>query len=199
VNSLWAALVLAVIPFAATSYDFGPRWVEYEPEMRGEECTDARRLDVRNMRFRPRLPEGAFEVSLKKGKATRADDRSVSAANWRTNLVEDRVATLEGGTAARFVRLYDVHDTSATSREYLFVLDCADGRARQVFEAGGEGLRIELRKIKGGEFRLTWAVWHEGDSHATPSRERLQTYVWTPSHGRFAKVADEERAVRTSN
>jgi hypothetical protein len=104
----------------------------------------------------------------------------------------DAWRTLSDGIVVRFVSISDVHVTS-TTKEYWFALACADGKVRHIFQAGGEGVWLDLARTSDDVIRLHWAVWRRGDSHSSPSRERIQDFAWVSSFGRFAIVRDEER------
>jgi len=162
-------------------------------------CTDVRRIDVRNMTFRSRNPEPPrpepprrLEIRFRNGRATRGDVPGDPTHNWTTVIDRGRLMTLKDGSLLRLVSITDVHDTS-TTRAYVFALSCHDGAMREVFQAGGEGLRPDLLRTSDDVIRLHWAVWRRGDSHSSPSRERIQDFAWVSSFGRFAIVRDEER------
>ena len=65
-----------------------------------------------------------------------------------------------------------------------------------MFQAGGEGLFLDHRRISGDTIRLRWAVWRDSDPHCCPTRDRIQDFAWVPSLGHFAIVHDEERAFK---
>jgi hypothetical protein len=179
----------------------GGRFVIYEPVTLAAPCTDVRRLDVRNMSFHVREPSfpAGLDFRFRNGKTTRGDNRirGESIPDWRTNIDLGRMATLSDGTVLRLVSIEDSHVTS-TTRYYVFALSCHDGALREVFQAGGEGLFLDHRRVSGDTIRLRWAVWRRGDSHAQPSRERIQDFAWVPSFGQFAIVRNEERAFEGS-
>jgi hypothetical protein len=60
------AILLAALPFTAAAGDFGMgRFVDYEPKILDAPCTDVRRLDIRNMKFRVEDDSGAPVLDLR--------------------------------------------------------------------------------------------------------------------------------------
>lgn len=165
----------------------------YEPLARVVPCEDVRRVDIRALSFRirdninPHTPD--LEIRIRDGGSS-GDD----VPQWYLYGFRDRRMALHDGTLLRVVSIFVGRGTG--EHGYVFALSCRDGKLHDVFQAGGEGMRPILRP--GGEdaIRLRWGVWRKGDSHAEPSRERIQDFAWVPSFGQFAIIHDEERAIR---
>jgi hypothetical protein len=173
------------------------RYVLYEPVTLGLPCTDVRRFDVQNMAFRVRNPrmQGRLEFRFRNGRSRRADTPEFSTLSWRTAVDRGRVVTLSDGNLLRFVSIEDSH-VSSTTMHYVSALSCRDGTMIEVFQAGGEGVFLDHRRTPDDTIRLRWCVWRRGDSHAEPSRERIQDLAWMPSFGQFAIVRNEEREIK---
>lgn len=167
------------MPFTPRADDSSiERYVLYEPVTLGLPCSDVRKVDVSNMTFRARDPgrvsdpgmRGPIEYRFRDGQAT-------PAISWTTTIARDRWATFNDGSILRVVSIVDSHGTGYW--EFVSVLSCRDGGLREVFQAGGEGLFLDHRRISGDTIRMRWAVWRvDSDGHCCPSRERIQDFAW---------------------
>ena len=114
-----------------------------------------------------------------------SEERSEADArpDWKTTIQQD--ITLNTTKGVRLLVLEKVHLTGTGSFTYIFGFQCAAGSLTKVFEASGEGIRLERTTERGMEIAV--AIWNKNDAHCCPLREVHIRYRWSPSLKRFVR------------
>ena len=113
-------------------------------------------------------------------------DEVMRKPDWKTEIERDLLLHPPAGSAGvRVLTLVQEHLTGSGSFTYVVAFDCRSGTLNKVFEASGEGVRLE--RATASRLELSAGIWGNGDAHAAPSRvERLQ-YRWSPALKRFVR------------
>lgn len=104
------------------------------------------------------------------------------APDWRTTIRQDHPLPASG---IRLLVLEQNHLTGTGSFTYIFGFHCGAGSLRQIFEASGQGLKLERLTANGMDISV--AIWSNGDPHCCPRRKVHLTYLWSPSRKRFLR------------
>lgn len=105
--------------------------------------------------------------------------------DWKTTIQQDITLHPTATKAVRLLVLDQVHLTGTGSFTYIFGFQCAAGSLTKVFEASGEGIRLERTTESGMEIAV--AIWNKDDAHCCPRREVHLRYRWSPSLKRFVR------------
>jgi hypothetical protein len=105
--------------------------------------------------------------------------------DWETTIQEDITLHPTAAMDVRLLVLDQVHLTGTGSFTYIFGFQCAAGSLRKVFEASGEGVKLERTTENG--MNISVGIWGKGDAHCCPRREVHLRYRWSPSLRRFVR------------
>jgi hypothetical protein len=105
--------------------------------------------------------------------------------DWKTVIQQDITLHPPATKAVRLLVLDQLHLTGTGSFTYIFGFQCTAGLLAKVFEASGEGLRLERTNESGMDIAV--AIWNKDDAHCCPRREVHLKYRWSPSLKRFAR------------
>ncbi len=108
-----------------------------------------------------------------------------SKPDWETTIEHDEVWRPGGTSNLRVLVLSQVHLTGTGAFIYVLAFECNARAVRKVFEASGEGVKLERTTADGIDISV--GVWGSGDGHCCPSRVVDLHYTWSPQKHQFIR------------
>lgn len=115
-----------------------------------------------------------------------------SKPDWETTIEQDKVWRPGGSSDLRLLVLSQVHRTGTGAFLYVLAFECNAGTVRKVFEASGEGVKLE--RITADGMDISVGVWGRGDGHCCPSRVVDLHYTWSPQKHQFIRKESNAEA-----
>lgn len=132
-------------------------------------------------------PQDVFEVgnqqlpgSWQLGCSPEVDDIGLTSCVWRTEVRED----LRLASKRRLVVLQSSHVTGSGSRDQVSVYSFETGKIVAVLQQEYPGGAF-IHERAPDKLVIRSGAWMEGDASCCPSKERYDTYVWSPKQRQF--------------
>jgi hypothetical protein len=109
--------------------------------------------------------------------------------DWKTTIEQDMLIRPIASGGVRVLVLSQVHVTGTGAFIYVFGFRCGSGSLKRVFEASGEGVKLERATANGID--ITVGLWSQDDGHCCPSREERLRYLWSPALKRFVRESSK--------
>ncbi|MBL8177294.1 MAG: hypothetical protein JNK48_21645 [Bryobacterales bacterium] len=105
--------------------------------------------------------------------------------DWKTSIEQDVLLAESASSGTRLLVLEQVQLTGSNAYTYILGFQCVAGAVKKVFEASGQGVRLERVRRDGMDIKV--GIWGEKDAHCCPGREALVKYSWRPARGGFVR------------
>ncbi len=115
-----------------------------------------------------------------------------SKPDWETTIEQDKAWRPGGRSDLRVLVLSQVHLTGTGAFIYVLAFECNAGAVRKVFEASGEGVKLE--RTTADSMDISVGVWGNGDGHCCPSRVVDLHYTWSPQKHQFIRKGSNGEA-----
>jgi hypothetical protein len=107
--------------------------------------------------------------------------------DWVTKIEGELLVHPPQSGGVRVLRLSRTHLTGTGSFTYVLAFMCQRGSVSKVFEASGQGLKLE--SVTDAAIDLSVAVWAKHDDHASPSKVVSLRYEWSPRSRRYVRAS----------
>ena len=211
-HSIWAVDTIKLMGHIAIISSVWLLGLTLAPLASGAACRDVASIDFRNRVIRAasdlgetdygifngpgpggplRLRDGAFlqwdGITSRMWSEMPADERKEikQKPDWKTTIEQDTLIRPIGSGGIRVLVLSRVHLTGTGAFTYVFGFRCSSGSLQEIFEASGEGIKLERATDNGIEINV--AIWSQNDAHCCPSRHERLRYIWSPARKRFAR------------
>ena len=154
-------------------------------------CRDIAKVDFRSAVIVASTTSGNTDYGLFNGPGPEGPLplRDALEPDWKTSIETDTLLYPAGSRGIRVLTLFRVHMTGTGSFTYVFAFDCRSGKLNKIFEASGEGVRLE--QATANSIHLKVGIWSEQDPHAGPSRVEQLRYEWSPMRRKFLRTSSK--------
>ena len=150
-------------------------------------CGSIYDIDFRNHLFLTREPGNKGigtkgKLVLKEGRYDELNP--LGTVEWLVEIEQDFVIQINDSELLRFIITFNMHHGGTGSFSRLFIFRCSDKRLEEIFQSGGEGMRVY--QLPENRLKLTFGLWIVRDAHCCPSKRKVPIYRWNSKQNKYS-------------